>query len=157
MKIEKKGNKLVFNDFTSTKEVKIKIADILAFIPTEKAIMVLTKDASKVKLKTDDSVMDTLKINNVLNPVTSTFGEGEYAFLILSNHSLINIDELKGVTIYKKDGTERLRVNFGEHTVSLRFDDASKMGKQLKDEAAFNCKVLKRGVTERQQKLQELQ
>lgn len=95
------------------------ISDILAIIPKEQEIVVMTKGGKSTTIKAYISWEDTNKIyHHTIFPVYDKFLFGEYCFDILSDYSIINLDEIVNMNISGKDNKE-LNISFDNSTLKV--------------------------------------
>ena len=98
-------NKLVLKEYTNqfTEEIhRYNLKDILAIIPQNEKICIVTKHGEKDFIRSffpceDCSCIHFACFNDIFKPISKPL------FIMLTNHSIINTDEIKDVKISKKD------------------------------------------------------
>ena len=112
----KNGQLLVESVLDNNGTFCFNVSDIVAIIPKDQEIVVMTKGGKSTTIKAYISWEDTNKIyHHTIFPAYDKFLFGEYCFDILSDYSIINLDEIVNMNIGGKDNKE-LNISFDNET-----------------------------------------
>ncbi len=131
MKKQVIDNKLVLRDFTNQVH-KYNLIDIIAIIPQNKKICIVTKNGDK------DFVDSSFPCDECTDIILFHFEDiFKPFFTMMTDHSIINVDEIKKIKISKKDNREKLIVSYENFKLIIR------------EEPDFNIKIIKKAMSEK--------
>ena len=127
----KNGQLLVESVLDNNGTFCFNVSDIVAIIPKDQEIVVMTKGGKSTTIKAYISWEDTNKIyHHTIFPAYDKFLFGEYCFDILSDYSIINLDEIVNMNIGGK-ANKQLNISFYNETTIKVNKDVDLMYKYL--------------------------
>lgn len=109
------------SDLDNHETYSFNVSDIVAIIPKEQEIVVMTKGGKSKAIKSYIPEEDTVKIfyeTFMFLDDDLPFEKREYGFVMLSDHSIINLDEITNVNIGGEDN-KVLNISFDNTTIKI--------------------------------------